>query len=289
MPNVRDEDDADDAKCRKKLMLSVRHRRGVLRYGREEVVPLQGTERYTNPRHHFTRMKLFAFEWGLFPRRALTYLSEKGIPADEIEVVPVTFDMEQMRMVADGMPDGHNTVPILHIRDDLFIYQSIAILYYLEEMYPQPNMHGTTPEERARVRDLLAIVDEACIHFGVAARNGSALSRPGGEQQDQGAGRMALAACRKQLSLLERHSDPDGPFLVRRHDTSDGSDPHPTPTIVDCVTFSFPQFSSCFYGKDLMQYYPRLKRFYEAFRVRPSADCPPYPAAMASAASRWTL
>ena len=61
-----------------------------------------------------------------------------------------------------GAINPQNLVPVLE-QDGDRLYQSLAIIEYLEEMYPQPPLLPPTPLERARVRSLALIV--ACeIH-----------------------------------------------------------------------------------------------------------------------------
>lgn len=88
-------------------------------------------------------------------------LELKGLPWEAVPVHLVRNGGEQRR--ADFLvlnPSG--LVPVL--RDgELTVTQSLAIIEYLEELQPEPNLIGSTPAERARVRSLS--LDIACeIH-----------------------------------------------------------------------------------------------------------------------------
>lgn len=51
------------------------------------------------------------------------------------------------------------SLPILRDADGTVIGQSLAILEYIEDRVPEPDMRGNTPAERARVRPVLARTD----------------------------------------------------------------------------------------------------------------------------------
>lgn len=220
-------------------------------------------------------LELFVLSWGVYPRRVLLYLNEKGLkdsPLIKITNVTITKD----GMVADGKPQG--TVPILKLPDGAFIKQSVAILEYLEDIcdHPDPSqpwqmqlskeatigsMRGETFEERARTRDMLALADEASSQFGFACHKGSALFKDL-EETSPVAAKLALEYCKKNLAKLESYYG-DRPVL-----TVDDRI-----TIADCVLYSLMQFSRELYGLDLLSHpdLPSLKLFYESFKKRPSA------------------
>ena len=104
------------------------------------------------------------------------YLAEKGI--SDIEVVEVEFPHRP-----ELWPEGFllklnpaHSLPVLDTGKGALIGQSIAILEYLRELYPSPNMLGETPEEHAQARELVSIFEEATAFFGIWARQGSRLN-----------------------------------------------------------------------------------------------------------------
>lgn len=118
-------------------------------------------------------MKLYELDWGLYPRRVGIYLVEKGITGIE----RIAFDVLAAwpaPEIARLSPMG--TVPILETENGTLIRSSIAILEYLEERFPSPAMLGTTPEERARTREFVAVIDEAAIQFGIWCHKASPCS-----------------------------------------------------------------------------------------------------------------
>jgi len=104
-------------------------------------------------------MKLYGGRLSLFSRKVDIALAEKGIP-HEREFVPFT----QERGYAPKHPAviAHNPkgqVPVL-VDGDLALFDSTVIFEYLEELYPNPPLYPTTPQERARCRLLEVDADE---------------------------------------------------------------------------------------------------------------------------------
>ena len=263
-------------------------------------------------------LELFVLTWGIYPRRILIYLAEKGLvksPAIEVtdstpreiqcqtfnlKITPVTVSATEtsMELVAPRKPPG--TVPILAIGNGKFLKQSLTILEYFEDICDSESlqasgkgredetyfrtMRGTTPEERARTRDILALADEASTFFGFACHKGSSLFSSL-ESQSPMASRMASEWCRRALEKIEVFYEDD-----RRFDATDGTrDSGSGSNIADCVLFSLLQFSKELYGRDLIVGLPNLKRFYELFKERDSAKIPEkwYPAHIESMAKVW--
>lgn len=81
------------------------------------------------------------------PRRVRIFLAEKGIDVDTVQVDLAAGEQfgEAFRKVN---PDC--VVPALELDDGSCISEVVAICQYLEEIYPEPALFGTTPEERAR-------------------------------------------------------------------------------------------------------------------------------------------
>lgn len=92
-------------------------------------------------------MKLHDSKRAPNPRRVRWVMAEKGI--EDIEIVEVDIfggDHRQADYVAmAGLPN----VPALELDDGIGITESIAICRYLESLYPEPNLFGTTALETA--------------------------------------------------------------------------------------------------------------------------------------------
>lgn len=240
------------------------------------------------------QLELFVLPWGVYPRRILLYLALKGLDSSEaLKITPVT--VVNTGMHAPGKPAG--TVPILKLPDGTFIKQSVAILDYLEDVCDRPDetkdwqvklskaaagnssMRGSTPEERARIREMLGLADEATSHFGFACHKGTALFVPL-EPTHAFTAKLVLDNCRKTLKLLEGYYDEES---SRKGDGSF--------SIADCVLFSLLQFAKELYGKDLTiePELQAIRRFYTSFEARldNNTKVPFYPEQIKALAQQW--
>ncbi|AUW57774.1 hypothetical protein C1T17_06315 [Sphingobium sp. SCG-1] len=95
------------------------------------------------------------------------------------------------------------TVPILQTDDGTLIRSSIAILEYLEEHWPAPSLLCETPQARARTRELVAVIDEATLQFGIWCHKGSP-AFVGREPQRIEAATSAANAYHGRLGMLDR-------------------------------------------------------------------------------------
>ena len=202
------------------------------------------------------QLELYVLSWGLYPRRVLLYLTEKGLLSSPLlkitEVTPAYTGM-----TAPGKPPG--SVPILRLPDGTFIKQSLAIIEFFEDICDSPdpakdwqvelsktanreiNMRGSTAEEKARTREILALVDEASTHFCFAGHKGTALFVPL-ETTNALTAELAMEFCKKTLRLVEENYATELRLSIDNGRVS----------IADCVFYSLLQFSGGVYGVDLL-------------------------------------
>lgn len=215
-------------------------------------------------------LELFILPWGVYPRRILLYLSEKGILSSPlIKITSVTITRQGMS-APGGKPPG--TVPMLKLPDGTFIKQSVAILEYFEDICAHPqsdwqrelakgaksSMRGDTFEQKARIRDMLCLSDEACTQFVFACHKGTALFALF-EATNALTAKLSLEYCKKNLRLLSEYYE--GGTLEGGRQV----------TIADCILYSMLHFAKDLYGLDLVDDLPNLQRFYEWFQKRESA------------------
>ena len=209
-------------------------------------------------------MKLYELAWGLYPRRISIYLAEKGI--DSIE--RIAFDaLKEWPPKEVGKMSPMGTLPILQTENGVLIRSSVAILEYLEERFPSPNMLGASAEERARTRELVGLWEEATIQFNVWTRHASQIFARVGDQSLEAA-QVAADAYYRRLKFVDALiGETSGPFMVGEN-----------VTIADCIGVASLQFAQNCYSAPIGDECPTLSEWYRNFSLRPSAATPDYPA-----------
>jgi glutathione S-transferase len=207
-------------------------------------------------------MKLYQFAWGIYPRRILVYLKEKGIT--DIEMVDVNVVAGDTKTPEFLARNPAATVPVLETGSGQHVCQSISILQYLEEIYPTPNLSGDTPEARARVRDQLLLVGEAYNLAGICTYYGSPIFAQRRQQTDEVA---------RAFHLEYTHALENLDAMAGDRDYMGGTDPN----IADIAFFASEQFMRDIYRISLPGRCERLAAIYERFLLRPSAAPEPAP------------
>lgn len=82
------------------------------------------------------------------PRRVQIFLKEKGI---EIETQQLDLNALEHRSPEMLAKNPTATVPFLELDDGTILSETIAICRYIEVLYPEPNMFGTTSLECAQI------------------------------------------------------------------------------------------------------------------------------------------
>ncbi|WP_339633697.1 glutathione S-transferase family protein [uncultured Sneathiella sp.] len=99
-------------------------------------------------------IELFNFKFSAYGRIVKIVLAEKKIKHVIRDINP--FDMD----AADDYLQIHPFKRVPAIRHgDLFLYETSAITQYLDEAFGGPSLQPTSIQERARMRQVMAIVD----------------------------------------------------------------------------------------------------------------------------------
>ncbi|KAI5779842.1 hypothetical protein EDC01DRAFT_776864 [Geopyxis carbonaria] len=206
---------------------------------------------------------LYIFTWGAYARRVLIALSEKALTSS-LTLVPITISPTAGLILPDGTPYPSATVPSLHLPCGTLIRQSHSICEYLETVHPETrSLLGprNTPLGAARVRDLCAMLDDAQASFTQIVRKGTALFAAMDEPNSD-ASRLALAACRRALDVLEGAADSTGPWLAGGED----------PSLADCYLAALLGYARDVYGihEALLQKREKLTASWEGMEKRES-------------------
>lgn len=205
-------------------------------------------------------MKLYTFPASPNHRRIEIYLKEKGLP-EPFETVVIDLFRGEQHSEAFLKINPIGKVPVLETDDGTLINQSLNIVEYLEELFPENPMIGATPEERARVRAVERLIDfEIMGTMGIMAQNMMPLYADRFAQHPAcvayGRSRQAMA-----LELLDGMVG-DNPFVAGA-----------VPTIADATLYATYEFAFLV-DAPLDPRFRNLRRWHADFSKRPSV-CKP--------------
>jgi len=200
-------------------------------------------------------MKVYDFVGAPNPKKLRVYMAEKGIKIPCEQVNLMTGENRQPEFLKKNPLGG---LPVLELDDGSRLSESLAIMEYLEELHPTPPMLGTTPVERARVRELERITELGVLgRIAVIFQNTHPFM----------AGRLKQSAdaaenARNQLATTLKVVDEK--IGSKKFVAGD------KPTIADCTLYAameFAQFAEVAIDPSLKN----VHRWQESFKQRPSA------------------
>lgn len=103
-------------------------------------------------------MKLYTSESGPGPRRIQHYLTLKELSGVEPVYLDTRFGETRTEEFLKINPAGR--IPVLITDEGIRIYESRAIVQYLEDRFPDPPMAGVTETERRRVELQISFINE---------------------------------------------------------------------------------------------------------------------------------
>ena len=203
---------------------------------------------------------LFGAAYSVYVRAVRLALEEKGL-AYRLEEVDIFSPDRVPADYAAKHPFGK--IPVFE-HDGLALYESDAILRYIEERFPEPPLLPTGAVPRARANQLMAVLNNYAYRtlvweIYVPSREGGAAARAGIEGN--------LPAARRCLAALEDLAG-EGPFLLGA-----------APTLPDLLAYPMLRlFRMAPEGAKLLPDYPKLAAAHAAMAARPAAEASLFPA-----------
>ena len=200
-------------------------------------------------------MKVYDFVGAPNPKRLRVYMAEKGIdiPCEQVNIM--SGENREPPFLKKNPMGG---LPVLELDDGSFLSESLAIMEFLEEQNPSPPMLGTTPKERARVREM-----ERIAEIGVLSRVGSIFQNT----------HPFMAGRLKQSADTAENSRNQLANILKVVDAKIGNSKFAAgdkPSIADCTLFAAMEFAQ-FAGVPIDPSLKNIHRWYETFKQRPSA------------------
>lgn len=145
-------------------------------------------------------MKLYVDGMAPNARRVRMFVAEKGLDVAIVEVDTANGANRDPAFLAKN-PLGQ--VPVLALDGGLCISESMAICRYLDEKYPEPNLYGCDPEDRAMIHMWARRAEN--LLFGPAVDLGHH-SHPffvNSYEPSEQIARLARASIRRSYALLD--------------------------------------------------------------------------------------
>lgn len=205
-------------------------------------------------------MKLYMVPLAPNPTKVMLYIAEReqlGTQMD-IEQIVVNTVKGRHKEPAHLARNPFGTVPTLELDDGSFIVESLAIIEYLEDKFPQDRLYQGTPEERGHARDVERIIDLRLA--GAMGAYGHAVNSPLGYPKDEAKAAQLESAMQKPLDYLEKLLADDRPLLL-------GS----RVSVADFTLQASLQFMR-YVEADLFGDRPKLRAWDERYRARPAAQ-----------------
>ena len=205
-------------------------------------------------------MKLYMVPLAPNPTKVMLYIAER----EELGV-----DMSIEQIVVNTVKGRHKepehlarnpfgTVPALELDDGTYLVESLAMIDFLEDKFPNNTMYQGTPEEKGKARDMERVIDLRL--GGPMGAFGHATNSPLGRPPEPEKAAQYLASMQTPLDYLENLLGDGRPLLCGNH-----------VNVADCTLQSFLQFTR-FVEADVFGDRPLLRAWDERYRARPAAQ-----------------
>lgn len=205
-------------------------------------------------------MKLYKVALAPNPTKVMLYIAERAELGTEmgIEQITVNTVKGEHRQPEHLARNPFGTVPAFELDDGSFILESLAIISYLEDKFPDSGLLSGTAEENAHARDVERIVDLRIA--GPMGGYGHAVNSPLGYPADPEKAAALLKQMQTPLDYLETMLSDDRPLLLGD-----------SVSIADCTLQASLQFMR-FVEADVFGERPLLRAWDQRYRERPAAQ-----------------
>jgi glutathione S-transferase len=198
---------------------------------------------------------LHGYQYSVYLRIARLALTEKGVAYERAEVNPFAPDVPAAYLALHPF----RRVPVL-VHDDFVLYETGAITRYVDETFPGPRLQPTAPRDRARMTQIISIVDSYAYWPLVRQVFSHSVFRPWvGEPVDAEEIRRGLEASVRALGALEKLAV-GGNFLIGSRLSL--ADLHLAPMVA--------YFAAAPDAHGVIAAYPKLSTWWQAMQRRPS-------------------
>ena len=205
-------------------------------------------------------MKLYMVPLAPNPTKVMLYIAERAELGTEMSIEQIVVNTVKGRHKEPEhlARNPFGTVPTLELDDGTFLVESLAIIEYLEDKFPDGALISGTPEEKGKARDVERIIDLRL--GGPMGAFGHMTNSPLGLPPDpEGAAEMEKKM-QTPLDYLEALLA-DGRSLLLGD----------RPSIADCTLQASLQFVR-FVEADVIGERPLLRAWDERYRARPAAQ-----------------
>lgn len=207
-------------------------------------------------------MKLYMVPLAPNPTKVMLYIAERAERGVDmgIEQIVVNTVKRRNREPEHLARNPFGTLPVLELDDVAhgpYLVESLAIIAYLEDKFPDGALIHGSPEARARARDVERIIDLRIA--GPMGAYGHAKNSPLGLPSDPEKAAQMEANVQGPLDYLENLLSDQRPLLLGE-----------TVSVADCTLQASLQFLR-FVEADLFGDRPLLRAWDERYRARPAA------------------
>lgn len=203
-------------------------------------------------------MKLYYLPGAPSPNRVRLYLAEKNLAGLVVQIEEVDLSGGLHRKPAHLARNSLGKVPVLEIGTNKFIHESLAIIEYLEEIFPDPPLIGRTAYEKAATRATERVAEMRV--FYPLARYVQAAGMNPSRFPDPAIAPHYRAQFPIGLQHLNNQLGHGGSFLMGDEFS-----------IADCTLAAVIEFALR-HGVGVLEEYPRLESWYKLVRARHSSS-----------------